>query len=108
MVDSNESLTSARAAVIKIAMTNRHALAFTPKATRAAIVLRQKVIGRFFDNTGVGFRQIVEKMHRTASTAEWFKEHGRHPVYAKNQDLDLPGGDLTVIAREKKRLPLVD
>jgi 7,8-dihydro-6-hydroxymethylpterin dimethyltransferase len=59
-------------------------------------------------NTGVGFRQIVEKMHRTASVAEWFKEHGRHPVYAKNQHLPLPDGPMTVFAREKKRLPLVD
>jgi uncharacterized radical SAM superfamily Fe-S cluster-containing enzyme len=59
-------------------------------------------------NTGVGFRQIVEKMHRTATVAEWFKEHGRHPVYAKNQDLPLPNGPLTVFSREKRRLPLVD
>lgn len=58
-------------------------------------------------NTGVGFRQIVEKMHRTASVAQWFKEHGRHPVYAKNQHLDLPDGQLTVVSRERKRLPLV-
>lgn len=58
-------------------------------------------------NTGVGFRQIVEKMHRTASVAEWFKQHGRHPVYAKNQELDLPDGNLTVVSRERRRLPLV-
>lgn len=41
-------------------------------------------------NTGVGWRQIVEKMYRTASVAEWFRTHGKHPVYAKNQPLDLP------------------
>lgn len=58
-------------------------------------------------NTGVGFRQIVEKMHRTATVSEWFKEHGRHPVYAKNQNLDLPDGPLSVISRERRRLPLV-
>ncbi|MCC6810476.1 MAG: radical SAM protein [Deltaproteobacteria bacterium] len=39
-------------------------------------------------NTGVGFRQIVENMHKTATVAQWFKENGRHPVYAKGQDLD--------------------
>jgi 7,8-dihydro-6-hydroxymethylpterin dimethyltransferase len=33
-------------------------------------------------NTGVGWRQIVEKMYQNASVAEWYKEHGRHPVYA--------------------------
>ena len=58
-------------------------------------------------NTGVGFRHIVEKMHRTASVAEWFKENGRHPVYAKNQHLELPGGELTTVSRERRRLPLV-
>ena len=59
-------------------------------------------------NTGVGFRQIVEKMHRTASVAEYFKEHGRHPVYAKNQDLVLPEGPSSVVSRERRHLPLVD
>ncbi len=58
-------------------------------------------------NTGVGWRQIVEKMHRTASVADWFKEHGRHPVYAKNQELDLPEGPLTVVSRARRHLPLV-
>ena len=33
-------------------------------------------------NTGVGWRQIVEKMHQNASVAEWYKEHGKHAVYA--------------------------
>jgi uncharacterized radical SAM superfamily Fe-S cluster-containing enzyme len=33
-------------------------------------------------NTGVGWRQIVEKMHQNASVADWYKEHGKHPVYA--------------------------
>ncbi len=41
-------------------------------------------------NTGVGFRQIVEQMKMTATTAEWYRTKGRHPVYAKGQDLDLP------------------
>lgn len=58
-------------------------------------------------NTGVGFRQVIEKMHRTASVSEWFKEHGRHPVYAKNQELSLPPGEPKVVSREKRRLPLV-
>jgi len=33
-------------------------------------------------NTGVGWRYIVEQMHQTASVAEWYKEHGKHAVYA--------------------------
>ena len=33
-------------------------------------------------NTGVGWRQIVEKMYQNASVAEWYKAHGKHAVYA--------------------------
>jgi uncharacterized radical SAM superfamily Fe-S cluster-containing enzyme len=42
-------------------------------------------------NTGVGWRQVVEKMHASASLAEWHRTRGRHPVYAKNQKLPLAG-----------------
>jgi uncharacterized radical SAM superfamily Fe-S cluster-containing enzyme len=52
-------------------------------------------------NTGVGWRQIVEKMHATATVAEWYRAKGRHPVYAKNQRLDLPPSRGTV------RLPII-
>jgi uncharacterized radical SAM superfamily Fe-S cluster-containing enzyme len=38
-------------------------------------------------NTGVGWRKIVEKMHATATVADWYKTKGRHAVYAKNQVL---------------------
>jgi uncharacterized radical SAM superfamily Fe-S cluster-containing enzyme len=51
-------------------------------------------------NTGVGWRQVVEKMHASASVADWYRTHGRHPVYAKNQNLSLPSGRHTV------RLPI--
>jgi uncharacterized radical SAM superfamily Fe-S cluster-containing enzyme len=41
-------------------------------------------------NTGVGWRQIIENMHKTAGLAEWYKKHGRHPVYAKGKTVPLP------------------
>ncbi len=41
-------------------------------------------------NTGVGWRNIVEQMLANATVAEWYKTHGRHPVYAKGRPLDLP------------------
>ncbi len=41
-------------------------------------------------NTGVGWRNVIEKMKANASVAEWYKTRGRHPVYAKNQELPLP------------------
>ncbi len=40
-------------------------------------------------NTGVGWRQIIENMHKTANLAEWYREHGRHPVYAKGKPVPL-------------------
>lgn len=40
-------------------------------------------------NTGVGWRQIIEEMHKTASLSEWYTEHGRHAVYAKGKE--VPG-----------------
>ena len=36
-------------------------------------------------NTGVGWRQIIENMHKTASLADWYQENGRHDVYAKGK-----------------------
>jgi hypothetical protein len=60
-------------------------------------------------NTGVGFRQIVEKMKHTATVAEWYRTRGRHPIYAKNQHLPLPNSPLSVITRPddgRRRLPL--
>jgi hypothetical protein len=65
-------------------------------------------------NTGVGWRQIVEKIKQTASVAEWYRTHGRHPVYAKNQALPLPDAPHSVLVRpeytleRRRRLPLVD
>ncbi len=38
-------------------------------------------------NTGVGWRQIIEEMHKTASLSEWYQEHGRHAVYAKGKEV---------------------
>jgi len=48
-------------------------------------------------NTGVGWRNILEKMKATASVADWYRTHGRHPIYAKGQDLPLTPGLGTVI-----------
>jgi uncharacterized radical SAM superfamily Fe-S cluster-containing enzyme len=52
-------------------------------------------------NTGIGWRQIVEKMHATATVAEWYRTVGRHKVYAKNQSVELPPPKGTV------RLPVI-
>ncbi len=33
-------------------------------------------------NTGVGWRQIVENMYKSATVAEWYRANGKHAVYA--------------------------
>ena len=33
-------------------------------------------------NTGIGWRNIIEKMHMTATLSNWYGEHGRHKIYA--------------------------
>ena len=71
-------------------------------------------------NTGAGWRNILEKMKANASVADWFRTHGRHPVYAKNRDLELPdpGAPVSIeehrLAKEErarpkrvKRLPVI-
>ena len=44
-------------------------------------------------NTGVGWRQIVENMYQNATVAEWYREHGKHAVYANpRKKVPLPVG----------------
>jgi 7,8-dihydro-6-hydroxymethylpterin dimethyltransferase len=51
-------------------------------------------------NTGVGWRQIVENMYQNASVAEWYKEHGKHAVYANpRKAVPLPAGVQPVALR---------
>jgi len=41
-------------------------------------------------NTGVGWRQIIEQMHMTATLTKWHDEHGRHEIFAGGKDVPLP------------------
>jgi hypothetical protein len=50
-------------------------------------------------NTGVGWRNVVEKMLQNATVAEWYRTHGRHKVYAKGQDFPLPVLDTPITSR---------
>ncbi|MBI3405057.1 MAG: radical SAM protein [Acidobacteria bacterium] len=40
-------------------------------------------------NTGVGWRNIIENMHKNATVAEWYKKHGKHEIYAKGKQVNL-------------------
>jgi uncharacterized radical SAM superfamily Fe-S cluster-containing enzyme len=41
-------------------------------------------------NTGIGWRNIIEKMHMTATLTKWYDEHGRHEIFAGNKAVPLP------------------
>ena len=58
-------------------------------------------------NTGVGWRQVVEKLFQTATTAEWYRDQGRHPIYAKGRDVPLDRKDSELVGDNKRRLKLV-
>lgn len=40
-------------------------------------------------NTGHGWRNIIEHMHKSATVAEWYKEHGRHEIFAGGKEVPL-------------------
>ena len=44
-------------------------------------------------NTGIGWRNIIEKMHMTATLTKWYEEHGRHEIFAGNKAVPLPTVD---------------
>jgi 7,8-dihydro-6-hydroxymethylpterin dimethyltransferase len=43
-------------------------------------------------NTGIGWRNIIEKMHMTATLTKWYEERGRHEIFAggKKVAIDKP------------------
>ncbi|MBI1908784.1 MAG: radical SAM protein [Deltaproteobacteria bacterium] len=62
-------------------------------------------------NTGVGWRNIIENMFKNASVAQWYKEKGRHTVYAGNRPMSIPSWEHDVWVPEDadtniKKLPV--
>jgi 7,8-dihydro-6-hydroxymethylpterin dimethyltransferase len=47
-------------------------------------------------NTGVGWRNIIEKMHMTATLTKWYEEHGRHEIFAGGKQVGLASKDHTL------------
>jgi uncharacterized radical SAM superfamily Fe-S cluster-containing enzyme len=52
-------------------------------------------------NTGIGWRQIVEKMHMSATLNKWYEERGRHFIYAGDKDVNLPTVDHSLLLRQE-------
>jgi len=40
-------------------------------------------------NTGVGWRNIIENMHMTATLTKWYEDHGRHEIFAGGKSVNL-------------------
>src|SRR5213079_275981 len=57
-------------------------------------------------NTGIGWRKIIENMHKTATVSEWYKTHGKHEIYAKGKSVQLDSTEhsLKVNAEDAERL----
>jgi uncharacterized radical SAM superfamily Fe-S cluster-containing enzyme len=48
-------------------------------------------------NTGIGWRQIIEKMHMTATLTKWYEEHGRHEIFAGGKPVKLESRDHSLV-----------
>jgi uncharacterized radical SAM superfamily Fe-S cluster-containing enzyme len=48
-------------------------------------------------NTGVGWRNIIEKMHMTATLTKWYEEKGRHEIIAGGKNVNLPSKDHSLV-----------
>jgi len=50
-------------------------------------------------NTGIGWRNIIEKMHMTATLTKWYEEHGRHEIFAGGKKVGLEQGQVSLVLR---------
>jgi uncharacterized radical SAM superfamily Fe-S cluster-containing enzyme len=57
-------------------------------------------------NTGIGWRNIIENMYKTHTVAEWYRENGKHGVYAggKNVELETTEHSLVIRADDAERV----
>src|ERR1700733_2573651 len=52
-------------------------------------------------NTGVGWRNIIEKMHMTATLTKWYEEKGRHEIFAGNKSVPLTDKQHSLVLNEE-------
>jgi hypothetical protein len=48
-------------------------------------------------NTGIGWRNIIEKMHMTATLTKWYEEHGRHEIFAGGKKVALAATEHSLV-----------
>ncbi len=51
-------------------------------------------------NTGVGWRNIIEKMHMTATLTKWYEEHGRHEIFAGGKNVAMEEKEHSLYLRD--------
>jgi uncharacterized radical SAM superfamily Fe-S cluster-containing enzyme len=51
-------------------------------------------------NTGIGWRNIIEHMHQNATVAQWYKDHGRHEIFARGKEVPLHDKDHGLVLNE--------
>src|SRR5437667_10647823 len=51
-------------------------------------------------NTGIGWRNIIEKMHMTATLTKWYEEHGRHQIYAGGKNVKMDSTEHSLLLRD--------
>jgi hypothetical protein len=52
-------------------------------------------------NTGVGWRNIIEKMHMTATLTKWYEEHGRHEIFAGGKAVKLSSTEHHLVLKDE-------
>jgi hypothetical protein len=52
-------------------------------------------------NTGVGWRNIIEKMHMTATLTKWYEEHGRHEIFAGGKSVKLSSTEHHLVLKDE-------
>jgi uncharacterized radical SAM superfamily Fe-S cluster-containing enzyme len=52
-------------------------------------------------NTGMGWRNIIEKMHMTATLTKWYEEYGRHEIFAGGKKVDLDSVEHSLVLNEE-------
>src|SRR3989441_624911 len=52
-------------------------------------------------NTGVGWRNIIEKMHMTATLTKWYEEHGRHEIFAGGKNVKMESVEHALVLKEE-------
>jgi len=52
-------------------------------------------------NTGMGWRNIIEKMHMTATLTKWYEQHGRHEIFAGGKSVKLSSTEHHLVLKDE-------